>query len=116
MFDWGAELKTAKRAVAAAEEGVRAQRLALQRAFESGADTTSPARILSIREKALERARTHERFVAHRISLNLPPPKPAPYLELSHACFETAKRMPDSEARRQLIAQGQAFYEKTRRQ
>jgi hypothetical protein len=116
MFDWNAELETARRAVAVAEESVGTQRQALRTAFESGADTTTAARIVSIREKALERAKAHERFVAYRISLNLTPPKPTPYLELSRVCFATAKSMPDSDAYQQLIAQGRVFYEKARRQ
>jgi hypothetical protein len=116
MFDWNAELETAKGRVAELVERVSEQKLELKRLADDGAETVAAERIFAIRRQALQRAKAHVRFVEHRISMNLPDAKPTDYFELARLCLNATKWMDPGEAAEAVRAQGAAFYAKAKAQ
>jgi hypothetical protein len=76
MFDWNAELESAKRQVAELEEGVSGLRDALKRVGDEPTSATPIDRILdqaqrtlSIRMASLDRAKFHARFIEHKLAM-----------------------------------------------
>jgi hypothetical protein len=120
MFDWNAELKTAKRQVAELEERLHDLRETLKRVVDEPTSATPIERILdqaqrtlSIRMASLDRAKFHARFIEHKLAMGGKVFNALPYLELAQVCFNSAKGMPAGNAAEVVRTHAAAFYTKS---
>jgi hypothetical protein len=112
MFDWNAELESAKHQVAELEAHVSQLKQALRQSADGQAPSAKDQRILSIRMASLDRAKFHERFIEHKIATGAKAVKQLPYLELAEVCFKASHWMPRRGAADTVRAYATAFYAK----
>jgi hypothetical protein len=121
MFDWNAELESARRQVAEIEEKVSRLREVLKGNTDVPTEATPIGRILdtakrtlSVRMASLDRAKLHQRFIEQKIAAGATTEsKPLPYVELAQICFSAAQSMPQGSAADLVRAQAAAFYTKS---
>jgi hypothetical protein len=112
MFDWKAERASAQRRIADLEERIALLRDQAARCEHTPHVAQRNRQLLSIQLANLERAKSHLRFLEHKLELGTRPVNALPYLELADVCFKAAMWMPKGAAADVVRKNAASFYTK----
>jgi hypothetical protein len=108
VLGWDAQLRDVKKEIAELEDRISALKRELQ-AAQWGADAGRVQGIIAVRERHLERATLHARFIESRIVQGNRGAKHIPYAALASICISVAKRTVQADTAEALNALGKRF-------
>ena len=108
MSSWDAQLRDVKKEIAKLEDRISALKRELQTA-QSAADAGRVQGILAVRERHLERATLHARFIESRTAQGNRAAKHIPYAALASICISAAERTAQADTAEALKALGKNF-------
>jgi hypothetical protein len=108
VLGWDAQLRDVKKEIAELEDRISALKRELQ-AAQSAANAGRVQGILGVRERHLERATLHARFIESRIAQGNRAAKYIPYATLASICISAAKRTAQADTAEALKALAKNF-------